>query len=125
MRFARAFQPRTPRIRISISLYRRTIVSAAAYASLIVSSFLRDTILYIYFFFFSLFSVSFFSLSLFFFSFLFTEFTKSRSGLRAEFLELAFLIRTRVFFYNSLLIIKNRIPFPLLVFRFFFRKIER
>ena len=53
MRFARAFQPRTPRIRISISLYRRTIVSAAAYASLIVSSFLRDTILYIYFFFFS------------------------------------------------------------------------
>lgn len=68
MRFARAFQPRTPRIRISISLYRRTIVSAAAYASLIVSSFLRDTILYIYIyiFFFSLFSVSFFSF--FFFS---------------------------------------------------------
>lgn len=110
MRFARAFQPRTPRIRISISLYRRTIVSAAAYASLIVSSFLRDTILYIYFFFFSLFSISFFS-----FFFLFIEFRKSRSGLRAEFLELAFFIHNKVFFYNFLLIIKNCIPFLLLI----------
>ena len=77
MRFARAFQPRTPRIRISISLYRRTIVSAAAYASLIVSSFLRDTILYIYFFFFSLFSVSFFSLSLSFFFLFFSPSSQS------------------------------------------------
>lgn len=66
--------------------------------------------IYIYFFLFPLFR--FFLL----FFFLFTEFRKSRSGLRAEFLELAFLIRIKVFFfYNSLLIIKNCIPFLLFV----------
>lgn len=111
MRFARAFQPRTPRIRISISLYRRTIVSAAAYASLIVSSFLRDTILYIYIFF-SFPSFPF--LSSLFFSF--HRVQKVPKWFTSRIFRASFSYSYKsFFFYNSLLIIKNCILFLLFV----------